>query len=147
MNIYWKDVNGNDESFWEHEWGKHGTCISTFDTNCYTGYQAGEEVVDYFNKTVQTFQTLNTYQFLAAAGIVPSSTTTYSLAAINAALAKPRGVNAIVRCASGVLDEAWYFYDVYGSVQTGSLSPQNPGMLLFKLPQRKEDKLTNNLPS
>ena len=38
MEKYWKDQGGNDESFWEHEWGKHGTCISTFDTNCYVNY-------------------------------------------------------------------------------------------------------------
>lgn len=33
MQTYWKDYQGNDESFWEHEWAKHGTCkkvLSTF---------------------------------------------------------------------------------------------------------------------
>ncbi len=25
MDIYWKDSGGNDETFWEHEWNKHGT--------------------------------------------------------------------------------------------------------------------------
>lgn len=24
MNKYWKDYEGDDESFWEHEFGKHG---------------------------------------------------------------------------------------------------------------------------
>ena len=24
MKKYWKDYAGNDESFWEHEWNKHG---------------------------------------------------------------------------------------------------------------------------
>ena len=61
MNVYWKDNQGNDESFWEHEWGKHGTCISTLDTNCYTNYTAQQEVVDYFTKTVDLFKHLDSY--------------------------------------------------------------------------------------
>ena len=61
MNTYWKDVNGNDESFWEHEWGKHGTCISTLDPKCYTSYTPQEEVVAFFQKTVDLFKTLDSY--------------------------------------------------------------------------------------
>jgi ribonuclease T2 len=61
MNTYWVDINGNDESFWEHEWSKHGTCISTLKTSCYTGYTAQEEVVDFFQKTVDLFKSLDSY--------------------------------------------------------------------------------------
>lgn len=67
MNTYWKDQAGDDENFWEHEWGKHGTCISTLDPNCYTNYTPQEEVLDYFNSTVQLFQTLDSY----AVGAMP----------------------------------------------------------------------------
>jgi len=62
MNTYWKDYQGNDESFWEHEWAKHGTCISTLKPSCYTGYTPQEELVDYFNKTVELFMALPSYQ-------------------------------------------------------------------------------------
>jgi ribonuclease T2 len=61
MNTYWVDLDGNDESFWEHEWGKHGTCISTLKPSCYTGYTAQEEVPDYFQKTVDLFKSLDSY--------------------------------------------------------------------------------------
>ena len=61
MDIYWKDSGGNDESFWSHEWNKHGTCISTLEPSCYSGYTANEEVVDFFQKTVDLFKGLDTY--------------------------------------------------------------------------------------
>ncbi|KAI4182293.1 MAG: hypothetical protein L6R41_006076 [Letrouitia leprolyta] len=126
MNTYWKDYQGNDESFWEHEWDKHGTCISTLEPSCYTDYKPQEEVVAYFQKTVDLFKTLNSYSFLSAAGILPSTTKTYTAAEINAALAKPRGVQVAIQCNSGELDEIWYFYNVRGSVQTGDFVPAEP---------------------
>lgn len=83
MNTYWKDNKGNDKSFWAHEWGKHGTCISTLQPNCYTSYVPQEEVVAYFQKTVDLFKTLDSFQvcrnearlnsgdILTAASLVP----------------------------------------------------------------------------
>ena len=62
MDTYWKDDGGEDESFWEHEWGKHGTCYSTLDPNCYVKYTPQEEVVDFFQRTVDLFMELNTYK-------------------------------------------------------------------------------------
>lgn len=61
MDTYWVSNDGTAESFWEHEWGKHGTCISTLDPDCYTNYTPQEEVVDFFVETVALFKTLNTY--------------------------------------------------------------------------------------
>ncbi|KAL8691731.1 MAG: hypothetical protein Q9224_004109, partial [Gallowayella concinna] len=126
MNTYWKDYQGNDESFWEHEWGKHGTCISTLEPGCYDNYTPQQEVVAYFQKTVDLFKTLDSYAILSAAGIVPSSTKTYTSAQILAALAAPRGVQVSIMCRNGEIDEIWYFYEVRGSVQTGTFVPAEP---------------------
>jgi ribonuclease T2 len=62
MDTYWVSDDGTAESFWEHEWDKHGTCISTLETKCYTDYETGDEVVDFFSKVVELFKELPTYQ-------------------------------------------------------------------------------------
>ncbi len=61
MQTYWKDNAGDDETFWEHEWAKHGTCMSTLQPSCYSGYSKGEEYVDFAQRTVDLFKTLDSY--------------------------------------------------------------------------------------
>lgn len=101
-------------------WSKHGTCISTLKTSCYTNYQTHEELVDFLSTTVSLFKTLPTYDWLSAAGITPSSSKTYTTAAIQAALSKQHGYNVYLGCSGSTLDEVWYFFNVQGSVQTGT---------------------------
>ncbi|PMD61182.1 ribonuclease M, partial [Hyaloscypha bicolor E] len=126
MNIYWKDYQGSDESFWEHEWDKHGTCISTLNPSCYNGYTGQEEVVDFFEIAVSLFKGLDSYATLANAGIVPSTTVTYTFAQIQDALTAAHGFPATISCSGGQLDEIWYHYNVLGSVQTGEFVPTSP---------------------
>ena len=57
MNTYWLPDRGTLEHFWEHEWNKHGTCVNTLAPSCYgEGYQAGDEVIDFFNRAVEVFK-------------------------------------------------------------------------------------------
>ena len=123
MNEYWKNDDGTDEEFWEHEWATHGTCISTFDTSCYTNYQPQEEVVDFFTRTTDLFKTLDTYTFLKNAGIVPAKGKTYSLKSVEAALSNAAGRNGTqpqISCDdSGALSQVYYYFNVRGSAQTG----------------------------
>ncbi|KAI9743788.1 MAG: ribonuclease T2-like [Claussenomyces sp. TS43310] len=126
MNTYWKDSGGDDETFWEHEWAKHGTCISTLKPSCYSDYTSEQELIDFFQKTVDLFKTLDSYTWLSDAGIVPSSSATYTSADIQAALKKGFGYEVTIGCSSGALDEIWYSYDVKGSIQTGTFVPTSP---------------------
>ena len=126
MQTYWKTDSGTDESFWEHEWGKHGTCISTLAPGCYQGYETGEEAVDFFNKVVSLFKTLPTYQWLAEAGITPSASKTYSTDAIQAALTKQHGNPVTLGCESGALNQVYYHYNVQGSLQDGTFVSAAP---------------------
>lgn len=62
MSTYWKDFRGDDPNLWEHEWNKHGTCVSSLETHCYTEYVPQQEVVDYFDKTADLYRELPTYE-------------------------------------------------------------------------------------
>ncbi|TPX09020.1 uncharacterized protein E0L32_001719 [Thyridium curvatum] len=128
MEKYWLDYQGDNEQFWEHEFNKHGTCISTLDRKCYSEYQTSQEVVDYFKTTVQLFKTLPSYKWLAAAGIVPSADKTYTLAEIQAAIKANYGFEAIVNCNKNTkaMNEIWYHFNTKGSVQTGKFVPVQP---------------------
>ncbi|KAI1092290.1 ribonuclease M [Rostrohypoxylon terebratum] len=127
MNTYWLPNDGTGESFWEHEWGKHGTCISTLEPSCFTDYQATEEVHYYFNTTITLFKSLPTYQWLADAGITPSSSKTYALADIQAALSKGHsGEKVYIGCTDDAIEQVYYYFNTYGSVATGQFVPTSP---------------------
>ena len=132
MQEYWKAGYGSDEHLWEHEWGKHGTCISTLNPPCYgDGYKGQEEVVTYFNTTVKLYETLPTYVWLAEAGITPSFTATYALKDVVGALQRKHDGLPIVRCGQKAeLREVWYYFLLNGTVQHGSWVPTDPGMFL-----------------
>ncbi|KAF1946621.1 ribonuclease T2 [Clathrospora elynae] len=136
MSTYWKDYQGDDESFWYHEWAKHGTCISTLEPDCYNDYKPTEEVVDFFQKAVDLYKTLPSYEWLKAAGITPSTSKTYTFAAIQSALAVNRpGVQVTLGCKSGSLNEIWYHYDVRGPLQTGEFVATDPDGTKSSCPQ------------
>lgn len=63
---------------------------------------------------------------MSDAGITPSSTKTYTSAAIQSALSAKHGFQVTLGCKSGALDEIWYHYNVRGSVQTGEFVPTSP---------------------
>ncbi|KAJ8702195.1 hypothetical protein PTI98_000934 [Pleurotus ostreatus] len=51
---YWVDINGQNERFWEHEWSKHGTCMSTLEPKCLpAGSSRGAEVDVLYSQQMQ----------------------------------------------------------------------------------------------
>ncbi|KAJ5861668.1 uncharacterized protein N7529_008978 [Penicillium soppii] len=126
MSEYWKDFRGDDSNLWQHEWNKHGTCVSTLETHCYEEYLPQQEVVDYFDKTVEVFKELPSHEFLANAGIVPSQTQTYNLVDIENALESAHGSPVTVRCRAGALNEIWYYFNIAGSLQKGTFIAAGP---------------------
>ncbi|KAL2842361.1 ribonuclease T2-like protein [Aspergillus pseudoustus] len=126
MSTYWKDYKGDDPNLWEHEWNKHGTCVSTLETHCYSDYYPQQEVVDYFDKTVELFHELPTFETLSNTGIVPSYDQTYTRSEIEDVLSRAHGATVTVRCRGNRLQEVWYFFNVEGPLQTGRFVPSDP---------------------
>ncbi|KAH9905840.1 ribonuclease T2-like protein [Xylariomycetidae sp. FL2044] len=128
METYWLPNDSTGEEFWEHEWGKHGTCVSTLEPACFgSGYEPTEEVPYYFNTTVALFKSLPTYTWLADAGITPSASETYALSDIQAALSRNHGGESVyVGCSGDAVEQVYYYFNVYGSVANGQFVPASP---------------------
>ncbi|KAF7311301.1 Ribonuclease T2 [Mycena kentingensis (nom. inval.)] len=128
MNTFWKNLpsSGTDESLWEHEWAKHGTCYSTLETSCLpSGSSRGAEAVAFFQTTVKLFQTLPTFTWLSNAGIVPSSSATYTLTQLTTAVRNAWGFTAAFQCTGTTLDGVFYYFNLRGSVIDGTFVARN----------------------
>jgi ribonuclease T2 len=147
MNKYWKDYQGDDESFWEHEWSKHGTCISTLEPDCYEDYDPTEEAVAYFERTVALFKTLPTYEWLEEEGIIPSDTETYSLESIQSTLKEKHGAEVTIGCKGQTLNEVWYHYNVQGSLQEGDFVAVGPDGTKGSCPDQVKYEVKGGQPS
>lgn len=84
-------TNESFDSFWSHEWLKHGTCA--------TGISALSTERGFFTTVLSLLeQKLNYTQALEDYGIKPSNTTTYKLDQFNDAFKKKFGVRPLVEC-------------------------------------------------
>jgi ribonuclease T2 len=124
MQTFWVDIHGHDQTFWEHEWATHGTCMSTLDPSCLpSGSPPGAEAVAFFQTVVKLFQTLPTYDWLANQGITPSETDTYSLDTLTSALATEWGKTPALNCERGALNSVSYYFNLKGSIIDGKFVP------------------------
>lgn len=127
METYWVDMHGENEQFWEHEWSKHGTCMSTLNPQCLpSGSPDGFEAVLFFQTVVSLFQSLPTYTWLANEGITPSHDRTYTLSELLSALKRASGgIEPALDCKSGALNAVSWYFNVKGSIADGTFVPIN----------------------
>lgn len=124
LKLAWKDIKGNDQSLWAHEWNKHGTCINTILPKCYTNYQEHQNVYNYYKILYDLFETLPTYKWLVDAGITPSKSKTYTKTQIQQALNSKFGADVYFKCDSNnAINEIWYFHHIKGSLLQQNFIP------------------------
>lgn len=85
----WISTKGSDDSFYAHEWEKHGTCAM----NLFSSERA------YFEKTVGLNQRLNLGGILSRAGINPGNTM-YAKSSVLSALKNGLGAEPLLECAT-----------------------------------------------
>jgi len=76
----WKSlkIDGNHESFWRHEWTKHGTCATS------SPLLKGQ--FEYFSKALQVFNSFPLKSWLSKGGIIASNDRFYSIHHIHEAI-------------------------------------------------------------
>lgn len=124
LSEYWKNFNGNDESLWQHEFNKHGTCVNTIKPSCYFDYQPHQNVYDYFRVAMNLYKKLDTYDFLASEGIVPLNDKTYTKEQIQNALDKYFGRKVYFHCNRyNGIQEVWYYHHLKGPLTSEEFVP------------------------
>ena len=127
MNTYWIAWLQDNPGFWGHEFSKHATCYSTFNTACYGPlYRKHEEIVDFFETAIKYYKRFPTFEWLEEGCITPSNTTSYTYSNMRDILFEKHGGVPFVGCsgprynttAAGkgsldngytVLSEVWYY--------------------------------------
>lgn len=99
MNRFWVNQGASNDAFWAHEFSKHATCYSTFAVPCYgPKYVQNEDVIDFFDTTINYYKRYPTWGWLAQAGIRPSNTTQTSLSDLRRVLTKASGALPYIGC-------------------------------------------------
>jgi ribonuclease T2 len=104
MNKYWPSKFGNNSAFWEYEWGKHGTCLSTIEPRCHHDYRKYDDMMNYFRIVMSLYKQHNIYEVLKQAQITPRHDV-YKRVEFEHAIKEAFGVNAVLTCKGRSLKE------------------------------------------
>nr|XP_022335262.1 ribonuclease Oy-like [Crassostrea virginica] len=93
LKKYWPNLypDTKENSFWEHEWEKHGTCA--------TSVPATSNELKYFQMGLMLHAKYNITKILMNQGILPSNTARYMTNETESALKRELGVEAMIECA------------------------------------------------
>jgi len=103
LREHWSGLYNSQEGFLKHEWDKHGTCWnpsygnpSKIDSTIAPLLRSNKPTPDsYMALVVSLSKKYNSYEFLKSAGVIPSSTKSYSNDQVLSALTRGFGVRAL----------------------------------------------------
>lgn len=79
MRSNWVSFKGDNNKLWVHEFSKHGTCATTLNPSCFNDYKKYDDVVNYFNISMNTFLKEDVLSDLNNVNIVPTNNDVYSI--------------------------------------------------------------------
>eukprot|EP01087_Luapelamoeba_hula_P008994 TRINITY_DN228_c0_g1_i1.p1 TRINITY_DN228_c0_g1~~TRINITY_DN228_c0_g1_i1.p1 ORF type:complete len:246 (-),score=28.04 TRINITY_DN228_c0_g1_i1:199-936(-) len=93
LNSYWTNYLTGDsaDSFWSHEWSKHGTCAAAL-----LPYMNTE--LKFFSLALQSRAKFDLTGALSNAGITPSNSNTYTADQVKSAIRSAYGITPILGC-------------------------------------------------
>ncbi|KAJ9066442.1 hypothetical protein DSO57_1009427 [Entomophthora muscae] len=112
MEKYWVSDRNDNQGFWDHEWNKHGTCLSTVREECSRGKEDGPPHIRYFKTSLKEYKKYKVYDELTRNSVVPREEP-YSLSEILNALQKWESTFKL-KCVNGRLNQI-YFYSLGAS--------------------------------
>jgi ribonuclease T2 len=113
MNKYWPSKFDDYNSFWVHEFEKHGTCLTTVNPECYgANFKRGMDANEYFKTGLKLRADYEIYRALKKAGIEASldKNKWKTAAEIVDAVKKEYGVGVQLKCNSGMLVEVLMYF-------------------------------------
>lgn len=121
LKLWWPSLNRVPaETFWHHEWQKHGTCVDKVDPI--------NTVYKYFSFALEKFTSLKPLEALAAAGIKPSNDDYAWGADLIKAMSAKHGAKVATRCASSPgSNNAHVLTEVHLCYSLPSMKPANCG--------------------
>ncbi|KAI7871193.1 ribonuclease T2 family protein [Spinellus fusiger] len=125
MNSVWPSSEGTVDSFWQYEWHKHGTCMTTLEPECYDSATPYQGLVDYFTTAVEMHKQYPIYKALSRHGIVPGYS--YPTAAVILSIQRELHALPILHCDdNGTLVETWLYFHVKGPIRHSQFYPMLP---------------------
>nr|BAS29954.1 ribonuclease T2 [Sphaerocreas pubescens] len=129
MDKYWLGSNGtaSNAPFWEHEWNKHGTCMTTLEPSCLPSskHTNHTDAVTFYKTVVGLYKRFDFYKALKAHNIVPSDKP-YKTQDVSDAIESYFGNIPNIQCFDGAISAIWIYFHVEGNVATGNYVPTIP---------------------
>ncbi|KAJ9066446.1 Ribonuclease T2 precursor (RNase T2) [Entomophthora muscae] len=71
MEKHWLSNDGDDAWLWNHEWNKHGTCLSTIQKDCHLDVSNDHSPFRYFKASLDQYHQFDVYAELKKNNVVP----------------------------------------------------------------------------
>ena len=114
LETCWVSYNGSPQTFWEHEWSKHGTCVSPTIT-----------CDNYFSKTANLYLGKMVLQTLSIFKIVPSNTQLYTVNSFLESFTKVININCARISNTYYLTTVQFCYDLnFNWIDCHTTTPQ-----------------------